>query len=238
MGNTLGELLGKFSEASDSGSPDDDTNYEQVLEDENEKIASDGGTAMSDGMGSLANLYLSMTEMDKTAAAVAEAPEFDEDEALLTEEDLEKIATAEAAELIEQEEYSDDEPEDMLKVAAEYDAAGRLMARGFMDEMNKLANAMDTSVAPNQGADAESQSSSESFGNRGLVTLDTNYAGAPQAGIKGKAVPMNTSGGKAVYKDVLKPNGKGSAGEIVGQRPDKRGVGDFATVQDVMGSNR
>lgn len=29
---------------------------------------------------------------------------------------------------------------DMMKVAAEYDAAGRIMARGFADEMRKLSS--------------------------------------------------------------------------------------------------
>ncbi|MHC4644907.1 MAG: hypothetical protein ACYTBJ_05365 [Planctomycetota bacterium] len=47
------------------------------------------------------------------------------------------------AALFEQMEFGDQEmakeAEDQVKLAAEEDAAGRIMARGFMDELNKLA---------------------------------------------------------------------------------------------------
>ena len=41
----------------------------------------------------------------------------------------------------------EEQEEEMMKVAAEEDAAGRIMARGFMDELNKLAA---TQTAPEQ----------------------------------------------------------------------------------------
>lgn len=37
---------------------------------------------------------------------------------------------------------------DVEKVAAEHDAAGRIMARGFMDELNKLAQMPPTGPSP------------------------------------------------------------------------------------------
>jgi len=238
MGHTLGELLGQFDSVSGNAADTDDQIHEQLLDDGQDKTASDGGTDMN-GMGSLASLFLSMTEMDKTAAAVADVPEGYEG-GELTEEDLEKIATAEASELLEQEELEKNagDGEDMMKVAAEYDAAGRIMARGFFDEYVKLANAMDTSVTDNQNSDAPSMSQTPAFGQRGLPTLNTNNAGAPDAAVKGKATPMDTSGGKEVYKGVLKPTGSKGAGDIVGQTLDQHAGGQFATVRDVMDSNR
>lgn len=239
-GNTLGELLSKFASASASTSEGEASTrnvHEQVLEGGQQKTASTGGTQMDNNMGSLAMLYMSMTEMDKTAGQSVGMPEgYDDNQ--ITDEDLEKIANAEAEQLLEHEATQGSE-QDMMKVAAEYDAAGRIMARGFFDEYVKLAaGAMDTSTGDNQGTDAESQSSTPSFGQRGLPTLATNYAGAPQAGIKGKAVGMNTSGGKEVYKNSLKPSGSKGAGDIVGQQPDAHAGGAFATVRDVMDSNR
>jgi len=51
------------------------------------------------------------------------------------------------ADLFSQMEASDEtiqkEASELHKQAAEEDAAGRIMARGFMDELNKLANAID-----------------------------------------------------------------------------------------------
>lgn len=250
-GHTLGDLMGKFAqtigETDADAAPNEDKVHEQVL-DGQDKTAADGGTQMNEGMGSLATLYLSMTEMDKTAAATAEIPDTSGGEPQLTEDDVEKIAAAEAQELVDAEaaeagEAGGDEP-DMQKLAEEYDAAGRIMARGFFDEYIKLANAMDTSVTDNQDTDAPSASASTSFGARSLPTLATNYAGAKDAGTKGKAVAMDTSGGKEVHKTVLKVPKTRSAGDT-GDDPEGNAISTgggapvgFATVRDVMDSNR
>jgi len=246
MGHTLGELMGKFAAATDTDTAelDSDQIYEQALEDGQDKTASDGGNTMEDGMGSLASLYLNMTEMDKTAGVVAGVPEgYEEGEPQLTENDLEKIAEAEAVEWQQAEEGQEDP--DMMKVAAEYDAAGRIMARGFFDEYAKIASgAMDTMTADNQGTESESQSATPSFGQRGLPTLSTNYAGSPQAGIKGKVTPISMAGGKEVYQGSLKPKKTRSAGDT-GDDPEANAIATgggspsgFATVRDVMDSNR
>jgi hypothetical protein len=239
MGNTLGELLGKFAAASGEAVESEDENvHEQVLEDDQEKTASDGGIQMAEGMGSLAQLFMSMTEMDKTAAAIAEEPELEEGDEL-TEEDIEKIAMAEAEELVDAEEY--EEP-DMMKVAAEYDAAGRIMARGFFDEYIKLASgAMDTSVSDNQNTDAPSHDKNPALGEHGLPTLATNYAGSP-AGPNHKPQPMNTKGGDQVHINALKEKKQVSAGHTgdhVSQTAESAGGSSgFATVKDIMDSNR
>lgn len=236
MGNTLGELMSQFAQASDNEDAENpDKVHEQALEG-HDKTASDGGTTMAqEGMGSLADLYLSMTEMDKTAEAAAGVPADGEPE--LTEDDIEKVAEAEAAEwqTKEEEEETAGEP-DMMKVAAEYDAAGRIMARGFFDEYEKLA--MGTSAADNQGTDAESAAATPAHGQRGLPTLDTNYAGQAAAGTKSKQQAIDTSGGKEVFKNVLKPGASGKAGNIVGDKPDVHARPHFANVTDIMDSNR
>ncbi|RKX67340.1 MAG: hypothetical protein DRP42_00650 [Tenericutes bacterium] len=242
MGNTLGELLGKFSAAGDETvESDNDTAHEQLLEGDQEKTASDGGNQMADGMGSLASLFMSMTEMDKTAGVIAEELELIEDDDQLTEEDIEKIAMAEAGELVDAEDV-DEEP-DMMKVAAEYDAAGRIMARGFFDEYIKLASgAMDTSVADNQDTIAPSADSNPSIGRKGIPTLENNYAGTADAGVSAKVTPMNTKGGDQVHINALKESKKIKAGHL-GDDPSAAalaggGTSGFATVKDVMDSNR
>jgi hypothetical protein len=40
------------------------------------------------------------------------------------------------------------EAEELEKIAAEEEAAGRIMARGFMDELNKLAQELEASKPP------------------------------------------------------------------------------------------
>ena len=82
------------------------------------------------------------------------------------------------------------------------------------------------------------------FGQRGLPTLETNYAGTPQAGIKGKVTPISMAGSKEVYKGSLKPSKTRSAGDT-GDNPEAHAIATgggspagFATVRDVMDSNR
>lgn len=54
--------------------------------------------------------------------------------------------------ILEQLEYVDDEMEkeasEMEKFAAEEEAAGRIMARGFMDELNKIAQRQPGTAVP------------------------------------------------------------------------------------------
>ena len=54
-----------------------------------------------------------------------------------TDEEIEKMAAQEAVEEVIGEEY--EEEDETVKLAAEYDAAGRILARGFFDEMLKEA---------------------------------------------------------------------------------------------------
>lgn len=54
------------------------------------------------------------------------------------DEEIEKIAAQEALEEYVSDEYYE-EDEDTVKIASEYDAAGRILARGFFEEMLKEA---------------------------------------------------------------------------------------------------
>lgn len=56
-----------------------------------------------------------------------------------TDEEIEKMAAQEAVEEVTQQYPQEDD--EIIKLASEYDAAGRLLARGFFDEMLKEAQA-------------------------------------------------------------------------------------------------
>lgn len=56
-----------------------------------------------------------------------------------TDEEIEKMAAQEAVEELIQ--YDPETEDETVKLAAEYDAAGRILARGFFDEMLKEAQA-------------------------------------------------------------------------------------------------
>jgi hypothetical protein len=56
-----------------------------------------------------------------------------------TDEEIEKIAAQEAIEEVLGSHYGNDD--EAVKLASEYDAAGRILARGFFDEMLKEAQA-------------------------------------------------------------------------------------------------
>ena len=58
-----------------------------------------------------------------------------------SDDEMDKVAALEAVEEFIGSEESEDVNDDLLKTAAEYDAAGRIMARGFMEEMIKSAMA-------------------------------------------------------------------------------------------------
>jgi hypothetical protein len=227
---TLNELMDKF--ASDSSAEPDLATGDTVVPDltsvdnGHNKTASEGEPQMK----SLTDLYLSIqdADMQKEASAAAYV-EYTEDE---TELDFAKIAgaiaDAEADDLV----YQDDEDQggDLMKVAAEYDSAGRIMARGFYDEFMKLAGAMDTDVSENQNTENPSVAQTPALGQRELVTVPTNYAGSPD-----NDQPIETAGSapQQVYADVLKAPGSMSAGSGT-MNPDQGTLGHFATVQDMV----
>ncbi len=129
-----------------------------------EKDASEG----EGQMGSLAELYMQIAESDQVM------------------DDFDKVAS-----LAAETEYYDDGEEKLAaeKLAAEYDAAGRIMARGFMDEFNKIARELETG----------SQAATPALGERGTsYQMETNYED------KG---PIVTNGVRNVNANALKaPN--------------------------------
>lgn len=222
----------------------DDNNLEVGYEPTSEPITAveDGQTKTASGgdeMNSLQDIYLAIANEDfgKQAAAAANAPTAnpaagigDVDFAKMAEQ----IAGAEAAEIVA-------EDTDIVKVAAEYDSAGRIMARGFYDEFCKLAGNMDTDVTPNQMTESPSAASTPALGDRGLPTVETNFAGNDAHDQK-----IETAGPdpKKVYADALKPKKTISAGQGTGDDPEAAAVSlgggspaGFATVRDLVGGN-
>ena len=102
---------------------------EKVAEEvvENEKTAAE---ADADAVESIVS-QLSDKDCEKLAAACDALDE----ESIEFESGVEKIAAAaELCDAVDEEVTAD---EDTQKVAAEYDAAGRIFARGFIDEISK-----------------------------------------------------------------------------------------------------
>lgn len=228
---TLNQLMEKFASDS-SAEPEIDTGDAAVLEptsvdNGHNKTASEGEPQMK----SLTDLYLSIQDADMQKEASAAAYIEAEDD---TEFDFAKmagaLAHAEADDLVYQDEYEEDDGGDLMKVAAEYDSAGRIMARGFYDEFMKLAGAMDTDVSENQTTENPSVAQTPALGQRELVTVPTNYAGSPN-----NDQPIETSGPgpQQVYADVLKVPGSMSAGSGT-MNPGQGSLGHFATVQDMV----
>ena len=199
----------------------------------------DGETKTASGgpMKSLTDIYLSLDaadDMAKEAEVAADVPtEFTEDEVDFAKM-ADDLAEREAADVVEEVEG---EEEEIIKVAAEYDAAGRIMARGFYDEFMKLAGNMDTDVTPNQTTESPSAAATPALGTRGLPTVETNFAGN-----EAHDGQIETAGpaGKQVYKDVLKPKKTISAGQGTGDDPEAAAVSlgggspaGFATVRDL-----
>jgi hypothetical protein len=223
------EKFGSAAGSNDSGDdhvPAANTNPAVGFDGHN-KTASGG-----DSMKSLTDIYLSLThvDMNKEAAQAAFAPEDDVDFAKMAE----AMADAEANEVIQQ----DDDGGDIIKVAQEYDSAGRIMARGFFDEFQKLAGALDTAATDNQMTESESSASTPSLGDRGLPTMETNFAGS-----ENHDQAMETAGmsAKQVYLDSLKPTKSISAGAGTGDDPEAAAIGlgggspsGFATVKDLQ----
>lgn len=166
----------------------------------------------------LADLYLSMQEADGQIEKTAAETDNTEGEGE-GEQELEQVAEAIAdAEL---------DKEASIKLAAEYDSAGRIMARGFYDELHKLAAEADTHVVPNNTA-RPSAAKTPALGERGDPELAVNYAGSRDhmEGIK-----TTGPGPKQVYKDVLKDGKRTSVGSGVTMSPPV--VGGFATIKDI-----
>jgi hypothetical protein len=234
---TLGDLIEQFGgEAADI---EESTGSEKVASETNFAVE-DGQTKTASGgdeMKSLTDIYLSMTDLDmaKEAQVAANVPEFDQEFFEDPEVDMAKlaeaIAGAEAEEIVQ-------EDGEIVKVAQEYDSAGRIMARGFYDEFMKLAGAMDTDVASNQTTESPSAASTPALGNRGLPTVETNFAGNEA---HDGQIETAGPGGKQVYKDVLKPAKTISAGQGTGDDPEAAAISlgggspaGFATVKDLQ----
>lgn len=198
----------------------------------------DGGTTKlasgGEPMQSLQDIYMALNEQDhiKEAHVAAEAPYVEEGQ------DVDFAKMAEQLADVEADEYVQEETPDIVKVASEYDAAGRIMARGFYDEFHKLAANMDTDVTPNQMTESPSAAATPALGDRGLPTVETNFAGNDAHDQK---IETAGPGPKQVYQDVLKPKKTISAGQGTGDDPEglatSLGGGSpagFATVRDLQ----
>ena len=226
----------KFGSAAETTPTAGDTVPDEniAVEDGETKIASGGGSSMD----TLQDIYLSLGEigMGKEAAEAAGVPD---DEDVDFAKIAEAMADAEADEVLEHATYEEESGSEIMKVAAEYDSAGRIMARGFYDEFMKLAGNMDTDVTPNQMTESPSHASTPSLGDRGLPTVPTNFAG--NEAHDGK-IETAGPGPKQVYKDTLKPSKTISAGQGTGDDPEAMAISHgggspagFATVRDLAG---
>ena len=228
---TLGDLMEKFGSVA--------TSADEVSETEDSAVSaanpavSDGAIKTASGgevMNSLQDIYLSIAGQDsmhKEAAQAAQVPAYEE------EVDFAKmaaaIASAEADEVIAEDIGTDDDH--IMKVASEYDAAGRIMARGFYDEFSKLAGAMDTDVTANTDAETPSLAKTPALGEHGAVTVPTNYAGSKDHNV---AIETTGAGPQDVYKDVLKvPNTIAAGAGTANPGSPMGNVGAFATIKDL-----
>lgn len=167
----LGEEDGEEKIASEAQIDDEQAMLANLLEaEDHEKIASEGGSDMS-----LADLYLQLQGADEEMAGA--------------DDTMDKVA-----ELAAEEDLS------IEKVAAEYDAAGRIMARGFFDEFQKLAEGV---------LEEASDAATPALGDRGVEwQMEVNKAD------KG---PMDsTSGTDEQHKNILKGQADGPAGRAEG----------------------
>lgn len=228
---TLAELMTKFASADGEESPATPTHA--VAGDGHKKLASGGEETMT--MNSLQDIYMSMVGLDKTAGA--RAPQQHQTQEQTDDVDFAKVAE-ELADREAQEQVSNDEGGDFLKVAAEYDVAGRIMARGFFDEFLKLAEG--TTAADNQNTEAESAAKTPAFGDRSLPTLETNYAGTVDPNKPGQQPQMNGPGPKQTYADSMETSKAINAG-VTGDDPEAAALSlgggapvGFATVRDLQ----
>lgn len=175
---TLKDLLDNFgldSEGEEKVASEEQLDEQATLAslldgEDHEKIASEGESDMS-----LADLFLQLQESDGEMA--------------MDDDVMSKVAEAAAEEDVSIE-----------KVAAEYDAAGRIMARGFFDEFNKLAEGV---------LEGPSQASTPALGDRGTEwQMEVN---------KAERGPMDsTSGTSEQHKQILKGQADGPAGRAQG----------------------
>jgi len=235
---TLGELMEKFGSAAANHDDNDDAGDEFVpATRQNPAVGFDGHNKTASGgdaMKSLTDIYLTLTNVDmhKEASQAAFATEDDVNFAKMAE----AMADAEAEEYVADEDGSDGSS--IMKVAQEYDSAGRIMARGFFDEFNKLAGALDTAVSDNQMTDSSSSASTPALGTRGLPTLETNYAGSAN---HDQALETAGQAGKQVYLDSLKTSRSINAGAGTGDDPEAAALSlgsgspaGFATIKDLQ----
>jgi hypothetical protein len=238
---TLGDLMRQFN--ADLGDKTAvvhepshvDAELNAALESGTTKTASAaGGTQMT-----LQDIYLQMMDMDKTAGLAAARGGGGGTPQEPTEAELvaaaEKLAADEAEAQLA---AGGGEPgsEEILKIAAEYDAAGRIMFRGFYDEFLKEAAKLHTEAADNQHSESTSMAKTPALGDRMLPTIETNFAGSPN-----HDQPISTKGGKEVYRDSLATSKRIKAG-VTGDDPEAAAISigggapmGFATVRDLMG---
>jgi len=235
---TLNELMEKFGSAAAADETFDSGG--EFVSDSNFADDGVGTTKLASGgeqMHSLQDIYMAINQHDgvvKEAAAIPQAY----GEEYYGEEDVDFAKMAEALADAEADEYVQEETPDIIKIASEYDAAGRIMARGFFDEFQKLAGNMDTDVNENQMTESPSAASTPALGDRGLPTVETNFAGNEAHDGKIETAGMAP---KQVYKDSLKPNKTISAGQGTSDDPESMatslGSGSpagFATVRDLQ----
>lgn len=77
------------------------------------------------------------------------------------DEDLEKQAAEQAVQELSGEFAADSDDTETVKVAAEYDAAGRLMARSFFDEMSKAAAEEEAAAADEEDEEGKDKKKEE-----------------------------------------------------------------------------
>jgi len=234
---TLGELMRQFNAelGEKTAVVHEPTNVDAqlnaALESGNTKTASAGGSQMT-----LQDIYLQMMDMDKTAAATGSAGTAVAADP--TEEELaaaaEKLAAEEAEALLTAGGGEEPADEEILKVAAEYDAAGRIMFRGFYDEF--LKEAAKLQATPNKHSESGSEAKTPALGNRALPTLETNYAGSPN-----HDRPLSVRDGRDAYRNSLQTSKRISAG-VTGDDPEAAAISlgggapmGFATVRDLIG---
>lgn len=231
--STLNDLFQKFASA--QGEPTPTPASPAVVGNGHNKLAGESN------MNSLADIYLAISGQDhhvKEAAAAhvpTQEPANDDEAA-----DFAKMAGILAEQEAIEQDGQQQEEYDMIKVAQEYDSAGRIMARGFYDEFCKLAAGV-TTEPDNQNTESESAAKTPALGERGLPTLETNYAGTVDTSTPGRQPQMNGPEPKKVYADSLETTKTISAGQGTGDDPEAAAIAlgggspiGFATIRDLQ----
>jgi hypothetical protein len=241
MGTSLSELLANFgigqgemekdaseeaTEQQVESTEDQDPNQERLsalLEGGGQEKTAQGGTNMS----SLKDLWETLEERDgqmKTAADQGTYEQLDENGEVVQAEQTEQAGEVDIEKLAEAEAIQEMRIE---KAAEEYDAAGRIMARGYFDELLKLAAGLtDTHVSPNVDMISDSRSKMPAMGEHGDVQLPLNYAGKE---------PIRVSGARSVNADALKKQQGSAIKPGSGATENPTVVGGFATIKDIAG---